>query len=169
MISKIMAKEYRAVLWDYPENSPGGGETESTLSYDELPKTEWCATQAEALEEADKLNHAGHQYADFYPRIEEREKPGVKDRFNGLIKRFSFLADLIGRVKYPITGIRLEEKVAAPTGSALNFHSDSGYDYWANVHYFGNAVVHVYVTDAPPKGDPDCELVIYTRFSSSED
>jgi len=87
--------------------------------------------------------------------------PDYKERFKELLGQFGFLDDLIKSTEYPITNIRVERDRPAPTGSALDFHYDSGYEYWTNVHEFGGTTVHEYVTDAPPKKGPDCELVIY--------
>jgi len=65
-------KRYRAVLWDYPEGQPGGGGPESTLSYDQLPKTEWFYASEAAYEAGEKLRRQGGG-SDFYIRIEEEE------------------------------------------------------------------------------------------------
>lgn len=80
---------------------------------------------------------------------------------NQLKKRFNFLEELIENIGHPVMNIKVKDRKDMPTGPALDFHYDSGYEYWTNVHRFGNIVVHEYVTDAPPKGNPDCELVIY--------
>lgn len=67
-------KRYRAVLWDYPEGEPGGGDFNSTLSYEQLPKTDWRGTRKAAQEDGKGLN-AEHDY-DFFVRIEEEEVSG---------------------------------------------------------------------------------------------
>lgn len=64
-------KKYRAVLWDYPEGEPGGGGLDSTLSYEQLPKTKWYKSYEDALKAGEKL-HANLGY-DFFVRIEEDE------------------------------------------------------------------------------------------------
>ena len=91
----------------------------------------------------------------------EEINQGYKGRFKELLGQFDFLDDLIRNIKHPIRNIRVEKNKPAPTGSALDFHYDSGYEYWTNVYIFGSIVVHDYVTDAPPKGNPDSKLVIY--------
>ena len=64
-------KKYRAVLWDYPEGEPGGGGPDSTLSYEQLPKTEWYDSYEDALRAGKELNaRCGY---DFFVRIEEEE------------------------------------------------------------------------------------------------
>lgn len=68
-----MIMKYRAVLWEYPEGEPGGGDWGSNLSYDELPKTPWYKTKQIALE-AGKVRlkiYYGTEFGDFYVRIEE--------------------------------------------------------------------------------------------------
>lgn len=62
---------YCAVLWDYPEGEPGGGGPNSTLSYEQLPKTEWFDSRAEALKAGEELNREWGN--DFYVRIESEE------------------------------------------------------------------------------------------------
>jgi hypothetical protein len=84
-----------------------------------------------------------------------------EERLRELKKRFDFLDALIAGISGGITDIKVMPKRELPTGSALDSHHDSGYEYRTNVHRFGEIVVHEYVTDAPPKGNPDCELVIY--------
>ena len=65
-------KRYRAVLWDYPEGGPGGGGSDSTLSYEQLPKTKWWRTREAAQEDGENLNAKyGH---DFFVRIEEEDQ-----------------------------------------------------------------------------------------------
>ena len=64
-------KRYRAVLWDYPEGSPGGGGPDSTLSYEGLPKTEWKPTREKAEQDGERLNAQGGN--DFWVRLEEEE------------------------------------------------------------------------------------------------
>lgn len=60
---------YRAVLWDYPEDEPASAGLYSTLSYEQLPKTEWYESYEDALEAGKKLNaRCGY---DFFVRIEE--------------------------------------------------------------------------------------------------
>lgn len=59
---------FRAVLWDYPEGEPGGGGPDSTLSYDELPKTDWFSTQEEARAAGNVLNRECGD--DFFVRVE---------------------------------------------------------------------------------------------------
>lgn len=62
---------YRAVLWDYPEGQPGGGGIDSTLSYEQLPKTAWHMARADAEADGTTLNAAcGY---DFFVRIEAEE------------------------------------------------------------------------------------------------
>ena len=65
--------EYRAVLWDYREGQPGGGGLDSTLSYDQLPKTEWFNCPEDA-EEAGRTLNARSGY-DFFVRIENNRPP----------------------------------------------------------------------------------------------
>lgn len=62
---------YRAVLWDYPEGEPGGGGLDSTLSYDQLPKTDWVDSREKALKAGEELNR--RCYYDFFVRIESEE------------------------------------------------------------------------------------------------
>lgn len=64
--------QYRAVLWDYPEGEPGGGGLDSTLSYEELPKTEWVGSKEEALAAGEELNQSC--YYDFFVRIERDQR-----------------------------------------------------------------------------------------------
>jgi hypothetical protein len=62
-------KRYRAVLWDYSEDEPGGGGPYSTLSYEQLPKTEWRRTREAAQEDGENLNAKCSN--GFFVRIEE--------------------------------------------------------------------------------------------------
>jgi len=64
-------KKFRAVLWDYGEDSPGGGGLDSTLSYEQLPKTKWFDRYEDALE-AGKKRNAECGYG-FHVRIETEE------------------------------------------------------------------------------------------------
>lgn len=65
--------KYRAVLWDYPEGRPGGGGPDSTLSYEQLPKTEWFNCPEDAEEVGRTLNaRTGY---DLWVRIENNRPP----------------------------------------------------------------------------------------------
>lgn len=67
----VVKTRYRAVLWDYPEYEVGGGGPYSTLSYDGLPKTEWFASEEEALRAGEELNQVWG--LDFFVRLEREE------------------------------------------------------------------------------------------------
>lgn len=72
-------KRYRAVLWDYPEGEPGGGGPDSTLSHEQLPKTDWYHSR-EAAQEAGRALNARCGY-DFFVRIEEEDVTPSRIRF----------------------------------------------------------------------------------------
>lgn len=64
-------KKYRAVLWDYPEGEPEGGGLDSTLSYDQLPKTKYYDSYEDALMAGNELNaRCGY---DFFVRVVEKK------------------------------------------------------------------------------------------------
>lgn len=61
---------YRAVLWDYAEDEPGGGGIDSTLSYEQLPKTEWFGSKEEAFAAGEELSKDCSY--DYFVRIESK-------------------------------------------------------------------------------------------------
>ncbi|MBI5148691.1 hypothetical protein HZA33_03350 [Candidatus Pacearchaeota archaeon] len=83
-----------------------------------------------------------------------------EEKLRELKKQFGFLEGLIESIKHPIIDIKIEDRKNMSTGSALDFHYDWGGEYWTNIHRFEKIVVHEFVTDAP-RGNLDCELVIY--------
>ena len=71
-----ISKKFRAVLWDYPEGEPGGGGSDSTLSCDQLPKTDWCETLGDAQIAGERLNRESCG-GDFFVRTEEETWPSA--------------------------------------------------------------------------------------------
>lgn len=67
----MVEKRYRAVLDDSEPGGPGGGGPNSTLSYDQLPKSEWCTTIEEAQQKGNEMNR--ERGYDWFVTIEEKE------------------------------------------------------------------------------------------------